>query len=165
MKRDFKVTDHRLIGLTGTNGAGKGEVASFYQKKGYGYLSLSDILREELKSRSLQASRDNLITCGNELREKFGADILARRVAARIVGPTVIDSIRHPAEIEYLRSLGSFILIAVEAPVEMRFNRVKKEGGTNQLQAWRNLFSRKTGKKPLAEITSSLTGVWLWLIF
>jgi len=71
MKRDFKVTDHRLIGLTGTNGAGKGEVASFYQKKGYGYLSLSDILREELKSRSLQASRDNLITCGNELRENL----------------------------------------------------------------------------------------------
>ena len=147
MKRDFKVTDHRLIGLTGTNGAGKGEVASFYQKKGYGYLSLSDILREELKSRSLQASRDNLITCGNELREKFGADILARRVAARIAGPTVIDSIRHPAEIEYLRSLGSFILIAVEAPVEMRFNRVKKRGRDESASSLEEFIQQENREK------------------
>jgi len=28
----------------------------------------------------------------------------------------------------------------------MRFNRVKKEGGTNRLQLYRNLFSRKQGK-------------------
>ncbi len=40
-----------LIGLTGTNGAGKGEVASFFMKKGYAYFSLSDVIREELKKK------------------------------------------------------------------------------------------------------------------
>ncbi|MDD8031526.1 MAG: AAA family ATPase [Acidobacteriota bacterium] len=123
-----RLTEFRLIGLTGTNGAGKGEVAAFFQKKGYDYVSLSDIIREELRARGLEASRDNLIACGNELREKFGADILARRATKKIKGPTVIDSIRNSREIEYLRSLGDFILIAVDAPIEIRFERVKKRG-------------------------------------
>jgi len=128
MTEEIKITDFRLIGLTGTNAAGKGEVAAFYRKKGYDYISLSDLIREELKNRSLPASRENLIAVGNELRENFGPDILARRAASRISGKTVIDSIRHPAEIEYLRSLGSFILLAVDAPVEIRFERAKKRG-------------------------------------
>jgi len=128
MTGNIKITDFRLIGLTGTNAAGKGEVASFYRKKGYDYISLSDIIREELRNRSLPASRENLIAVGNELREKSGPDILARRAAARISGKTIIDSIRHPVEIEYLRSLGSFILLAVDAPVEIRFERAKKRG-------------------------------------
>lgn len=123
-----RLTEFRLIGLTGTNGAGKGEVATFLQKKGYAYVSLSDIIREELRARGLEASRDNLIACGNELREKFGADILARRAAKKIKGPTVIDSIRNSREIEYLRSLGDFILIAIDAPVEIRFERIKRRG-------------------------------------
>jgi len=66
-----------LIGLTGTNGAGKGEAAAFLRSLGYAYHSLSDILREELLARGLEASRDNLIAVGNELRETFGPDILA----------------------------------------------------------------------------------------
>ena len=40
---------HRLIGLTGTNGAGKGEVAAYLMKKGYAYVSLSDEIRDELR--------------------------------------------------------------------------------------------------------------------
>ncbi len=75
----------RLIGLTGTNGAGKGEVAAFSRKKGYAYFSLSDLIRDELKKKGKQASRDNLIQMGNRLREKFGPDILARLVMKKIM--------------------------------------------------------------------------------
>ncbi|HEK86275.1 MAG: AAA family ATPase [Candidatus Saccharicenans sp.] len=124
----IKISEIRLIGLTGTNGAGKGEVAAFFKTRGFAYISLSDILREELKKRRLEESRDNLIACGNELREKYGPDILARRAAEKITGPTIIDSIRHPKEVEYLRSLGHFVLIAVDAPIEIRFERVQKRG-------------------------------------
>ena len=92
-----------LVGLTGTNGAGKGEAAAYLGTKGYGYLSLSDVLREELAARGLAASRDNLIAVGNELRARFGPDVLARRTMAKVLGPTVIDSIRNPREVDYLR--------------------------------------------------------------
>jgi dephospho-CoA kinase len=118
----------RLIGLTGTNGAGKGEAAAYFMSRGYAYLSLSDILREELRARGLEVSRDNLILAGNELRREFGPDVLARRTMARVTGPTVIDSIRNVREIEYLRTAGDFVLLAVDAPIEIRFARVSARG-------------------------------------
>ncbi len=121
----------RLIGLTGTNGSGKSEVAAYFQKKGYAYFSLSDLLREELEQRGEPITRDNLIRVGNELRRIFGHDVLARRVMEKVRKanlPAVIDSIRHPAEVEHLRREGSFVLVAVDASPEVRFARVRIRG-------------------------------------
>ncbi len=123
MKKDIG-----LIGLTGTNGAGKGEVASFFEKRGYAYFSLSDLIREELRKKGKEPTRDNLIKMGNALRKKWGADILARRVMRKVRGKAVIDSIRNPKEVEYLKKQKNFILIAVDAPVAVRYERVKKRG-------------------------------------
>ena len=120
----------RLIGLTGTNGAGKGEAAAYFTAKGYAYFSLSDVIREELARRGEAASRDNLIRTGNELRETFGADVLARRTIDK-VGPggrAVIDSIRNMSEIGYLRRQEGFLLLAIDAPAEVRFARVSLRG-------------------------------------
>jgi dephospho-CoA kinase len=117
-----------LIGLTGTNGAGKGEAAAYFMSRGYAYASLSDILREELRERGLEVTRDTLIRVGNELRERLGPDVLARRTMAKVTGPTVIDSIRNSREVEYFRAQGNFILLAVDAPIEVRFSRVGSRG-------------------------------------
>ncbi len=117
-----------LIGLTGTNSAGKGEAAAFLGTRGYAYLSLSDVLREELAARGLPASRDNLIAVGNELRGRFGSDVLARRTMDKVRGPSVIDSIRNPGELEFLRRQEGFVLISIDAPIEIRFARAKARG-------------------------------------
>lgn len=151
-----RLTDFRFIGLTGTNGAGKGEVAAFFQKKGYDYVSLSDAIREELRARGLEASRDNLISCGNELREKFGPDILARRAVEKIKGPSVIDSIRNSREVEYLRSLGDFILIAVDAPVEIRFERARKRGRNESAVSLEEFRKKEELEKTTAENSQQL---------
>ena len=120
----------RLIGLTGTNGAGKGEAAAYFAAKGYARFSLSDVIRDELRERGEPESRDNLIRTGNELRESFGADVLARRTMAKVGrgGRAVIDSIRNVQEIEYLRRQKGFVLLAVDAPVALRFERVAARG-------------------------------------
>jgi dephospho-CoA kinase len=118
----------RLIGLTGTNGAGKGEVAAYLIKKSYAYFSLSDIIRETLEEEAVEANRNNLIRKGNELRRKGGPDILARRVVERVRGKAVIDSIRNPSEVAYLKKQAGFILLAVDAPPSLRFERVQKRG-------------------------------------
>jgi dephospho-CoA kinase len=118
----------RLIGLTGTNSAGKGEVASFFEKKGYTYFSLSNLIREELLKAGKAETRDNLIKMGNKLREKSGRDILARRVMKKVKDKSVIDSIRNPKEVEYLRKQKDFILLAVDAPVDLRYERARKRG-------------------------------------
>lgn len=118
----------KIIGLTGTNGAGKGAVALFFENKGYAYFSLSDLIREELKKRGEELTRDNLIKMGNQLRESWGADILAQRIIKRVKGKAIIDSIRNPKEIEYLHSQRNFILLAIDAPVELRYGRITKRG-------------------------------------
>ena len=49
-----------IIGLTGKNGSGKGEVAEVLKSAGYLYYSLSDMLREELRKRGKETSSKNL---------------------------------------------------------------------------------------------------------
>ena len=136
----------KLIGLTGTNGAGKGEAAAFFRTKGYAYASLSDILREELRGRSLEVNRDSLIRLGNELRQDFGADVLARRTMAGVTGPSVIDSIRNLREVAFLRTQAGFILLAFDAPAEVRFARVQARG-RNESAATLEEFRKKEAEE------------------
>jgi dephospho-CoA kinase len=119
---------YRLIGLTGTNGAGKGEVAVYLMEKGYAYCSLSDEIREVLNKPGREITRNNLIAMGNALRRRYGADILARRVLKKVRGAAVIDSIRNSREVAFLRRQEGFILVAVDAPVELRYRRVRRRG-------------------------------------
>jgi len=119
---------HRLVGLTGTNAAGKGEVAAYLTKKGYACLSLSDEIRDELRRKGEPITRDNLIAEGNSLRHRYGPDVLARRVMKKVKGPTVIDSIRNAREVAFLRRRKDFILVAVDAPLELRYERARKRG-------------------------------------
>jgi len=119
---------HKLIGLTGTNGSGKGEAADFFKNHGYAYFSLSDIIRGALIEEGRTPSRDNLIQKGNELRDTYGADFLARRVMDQVTGYAVIDSIRNPGEVTYFRGQVSFLLLAIDAPVAIRYQRVKQRG-------------------------------------
>jgi len=132
----------RLIGLTGTNGAGKGEAAAYFKARGYAYHSLSDVIREELRGRGQAESRDNLIRTGNELRERFGPDVLARRTMAKVGSGerAVIDSVRNVQEIAFLRRQEGFVLLAIDAPVEARFARAAVRGrdeSARDLEAFR----------------------------
>ena len=115
-----------LIGLTGRNAAGKGEVAKYLQTKSFYYYSLSDAIREEIRARKLEVSREALIQVGNELRQRFGPSVLADRIV-ELTQPDrnyVIDSIRNPAEVAALRkACKDFKLIRVDAPLQARFER------------------------------------------
>jgi len=113
-----------LLGLTGTNASGKTTVVNYLISRNFEHYSLSDILREELSQRKIEPTRENLIRVGNELREKFGSSILADRVKLKLsYSNTVIDSIRNPNEVQSLKQLANFYLVAVDAPVEMRYQR------------------------------------------
>ena len=143
----------RLIGLTGTNGSGKGEAAAYYKKKGYAYFSLSDVIRDALRNDGKEDTRDNLIEKGNELRNKYGPDILARLAMEKVEGKTVIDSIRNPSEVEYLRKEKEFILLAIDAPVELRYERVKRRGRQESASTLEEFI-----KKEKEEMTDSEKG-------
>lgn len=121
-----------FLGFTGPNAAGKGEaIKHLVENRKFISFSLSDIIREEAKKRGLEPTRDNLIAIGNELREKEGTSILAKRTVAKIknMPQAIIDSIRNVSEIEELRkNLKGFVLIGVTADVKVRFERAKARG-------------------------------------
>jgi len=113
-----------VIGLTGPNGSGKGEVARMLQERGCAYLSLSDIVREEALRRGLTTGRDDLILVGREVRRAGGPGALAEKVLGRLVPPCVVDSVRNPGEVAVLRRLPAFRLLGIDASPELRFERL-----------------------------------------
>ena len=124
-----------IIGLTGKNASGKGEVAKYLKKGGFVCYSLSDVIREEATKRDLRHSRDNLINLGNELRKKYGASYLAQKINEKIFSKKkfsqnkiffVVDSIRSPSEVKELAKNKDFILVGISAPIELRFKRLLK---------------------------------------
>ncbi len=117
-----------IIGLTGKNASGKGEVAKYLKTKDFVYYSLSEILREEATRRDIEHSRGNLINLGNELRDKFGPSVLARKTNEKIhqnkEKNIVVDSIRSPFEAKELMKNKGFLLVGIDAPIELRFKRL-----------------------------------------
>ena len=127
-----------LIGLTGPNGGGKGEVASYLKGKNFDYHSLSDVIRDEIRSRGDEPNRENLIQAGNELRQQFGFAVLAQKILTKIEDGTntVIDSIRNPAEVEALRAGGHFRLVVVDAAPDIRFQRIQARNRESDPQSY-----------------------------
>lgn len=126
-----------IIGITGLNGAGKTTVVEYLEKKSFLAHSLSDVLRDILRKEGKPLTRENLIEKGNQLREKQGDGILGEVILQKLQDNGVhyvIDSIRHPDEVEALRRREDFILVCVDAPTEVRFERMlerKRENETN----------------------------------
>jgi len=112
-----------IVGVTGPNAAGKGEVSAYLRELGFAVHSLSDIVREEAAARGLPPEREHLIRIGTLLREEGGPGVLAARLIPRLGARDVVDSIRNPAEVETLRRIPGFVLVGVDAPAQVRFAR------------------------------------------
>jgi len=89
---------------------------------------LSDVVRDEATAAGLEHSRDNLIAVGVRLRSEGGPGVLAQRILPRLSGRDVVDSIRHPGEVEVLRTLPRFVLLGLDAPLSLRFERSVSRG-------------------------------------
>jgi dephospho-CoA kinase len=125
-----------ILGLTGSNCSGKDTIADYIVAK-YNFIhySLSDFLRIKMKEQNIPITRENLISFGKSLREKDGNGALAKLALEKIAShmksdPTsknfCITSIRHPDEVRQLRKEKSFILMYVDAPDDVRFERLLK---------------------------------------
>ncbi len=124
----------KVIGLTGPMCSGKGTVVKLLKKKGYICFVYSDIIRDELKSRGMKETRENLQDVGNELRKTYGNHILSERLVNKIIDQevklAVVDGIRNPGEIHYLQqNLDDFTLIGITASADTRFRLSQLRGG------------------------------------
>lgn len=118
-----------IIGITGTNGAGKGTVVDYLvRQKGFKHYSVRQFLLFEIEKRGLPPDRNSTRLVANELRKAHGPSYVIERlyaIAGQEHGPTVIESIRTVGEAEFLKSQGA-LLWAVNADRKVRYERILK---------------------------------------
>jgi dephospho-CoA kinase len=117
----------KFIGLTSPIAVGMWVVIDELKKRGYTYFSLADRVREAAEKQGIEGNRVNWQIVGDCLREEFGAEVLAKQTLNLInqsgAELVIIDSIRHPLEIAFLReNLGDdLFILGVDATVEVRY--------------------------------------------
>ncbi len=140
-----------ILGISGLYGAGKGEAVKYLEARSFYPHSLSDVIREELRRRGLEPTRERMIEVGNEIRASEGLGGLANRLAESLVGDRnyVVDSIRHPAEVEALRARTEhFRLLWIDADEAVRLRRIVargRVGDPTSLEELRRLEGRELG--------------------
>lgn len=121
-----------IIGLAGTNGAGKDTLGDLrFERQNARKVSLSDILRIEATSRGLTHERENLREISAEWGRKMGAGALSV-MTLRNFEETRLDtetgisivSVRRPAEAEIIQDEGGMVFW-IDADREMRYDRIQ----------------------------------------
>jgi len=131
-----------VVGLTGTIGSGKEVVKEVLGRNFSSYtVSLSSVIKAEFQKRRKDFNRRTLQDMGNELRRKYGNFILAKLATdylQRDKEMIIVDGIRNPEEAEYLRKTfgNKFVLIAVDAPREIRWEKIKNRARENDPKTW-----------------------------
>jgi cytidylate kinase len=127
----IEVSSIKIIGLSGTNGAGKGVVGhTLALKHNFLFVSVSDLLREECKMRNLPITRENLRTISAEWRKNYGLGVLVDMGIKQFekldnYSGVAIDSIRNPHEVDRIHELGG-IVVWVDANAHTRFERIQR---------------------------------------
>lgn len=118
----------KIIGITGTLGAGKGTIVEYLiEKKDFIHYSVRQFLTEEINRQQLPLNRDSMVLVANNLRKQhhpaYIIDTLYQQ-AEKINKNAIIESIRTPAEVISLREKSDFYLLAVDADPQIRYNRI-----------------------------------------
>ena len=127
------MADKIILTVVGLPGSGKSLVADMLKKRGFEVIELGDIWRELLKKNNIPRN-DPIATreFTKTIREKYGKDVYARyafRKMHRHLSKIAIMGVRSTYEINYIkRRIKKFYIIALLAPLQMRFGRLKHRG-------------------------------------
>jgi dephospho-CoA kinase len=125
----------KIVGITGTSGAGKGTIVDYLVKeKRYIHLSVRQYLTDELEKKGLEINRDNMRELANKLREENGAGYIMQQLYLQAIKSgenCIIESIRCVGEIDTLKDIAresgkEFILLGVDANPKIRYERIKE---------------------------------------
>ena len=117
-----------IIGITGTNGAGKGTLAENLKEKGFAHYSVRGYLENILIKEGKTTERKNLIDLANKIKAENSPSYIAEQLYLEAknsgIENVIIESIRTPGEISALKKLGEFYLLAVDADPKLRYERI-----------------------------------------
>lgn len=123
-----------IIGISGTNGAGKDELGLLLAERcGYHFHSVSDLLREELTRTGQEINRENLSNLSKQWRTESGDNgiMFTRSIEKYKAEKTemgyrglALASIRHPDEALRVKEHGG-VVVWVDADQRVRYDRLQ----------------------------------------
>jgi dephospho-CoA kinase len=119
-----------IIGITGTIGSGKDTLMELLRNEyGFKHYSVRQFLTEKLEEEGLEINRTAMTHLANALREENHPAYIIEQLflkAKEEGGNAVIESIRTPGEVVFLKEHSDFHLFAVDADPNLRYERVQE---------------------------------------
>lgn len=123
-----------VVGTVGLPGSGKGEAAAVARELGVPVITMGDVVRDACRRRGLDPATDHG-TVAKQLRAEDGPTAIAERSIPRVQSAltdhdvALVDGIRSDAEVERFRAVfDPFVLVSIEAPREIRRDRLANRG-------------------------------------
>jgi predicted RNA binding protein with dsRBD fold (UPF0201 family)/cytidylate kinase len=129
----------KVIAFVGMPGAGKTEASNVARQMGLPVIVMGDVLRDEAVKRGLELTDANIGSIANEFRKLEGMDAIAKRCIPKIEAvngkAVVVDGIRGIAEVEtFKKAFGDdFTLVKIDAPFELRLDRLRKRARSDDM--------------------------------
>lgn len=145
----------KIIGIAGTNGSGKDTIGHLLaERHNFLFISMTDMLRDELKRRGLPPAREHMRELSAEWRRESGLGVLIDKAVA-VFEPVkdkytglAVASLRNPGEADRLHELNGQ-LVWVDADPKVRYQRIQKNlDARGELRA---VDDRKSFEEFLAE--------------
>ncbi len=143
----------KLIAFIGMPASGKSEASAVARSLNIPVVSMGDEVRKEAKKRGLPPTDENIGGTGTDLRRDEGMDAVAKRCIQKIRAKrgyvVVVDGTRNIEEVNYFKEQfgDDFKLIAINAPFDLRFERVKKRARSDDMTGIEELKRRDEREK------------------
>ncbi|MDE1825136.1 MAG: AAA family ATPase [Candidatus Micrarchaeota archaeon] len=139
-----------IICVTGLPGSGKSTVAKLLRKRGFQQVEMRDAVIGRMKQKGMKITPDTVKKYAISVRKKYGKNIVAKYTMQNIVkmhrskGIAIIG-IRSIQEMEFFRKRfeGSIYMVAVVAPVKLRYERLVERGWPNDPHSFAKFEERE----------------------
>lgn len=128
----------KIIGLSGTNGSGKDTVGHVLQEDyGFLFVSITDILRDELIKEGKTTARENMRELSARWRRESGLGVLIDKAIeiyeskGSAYKGLVVSSLRNPGEAEHIHGFGGKV-VWVDADPKIRYQRVTSRARSSE---------------------------------
>ncbi|MCR6669181.1 MAG: AAA family ATPase [archaeon YNP-WB-040] len=135
-----------IICLTGMPGSGKTTMSEIVKEMGIPVIVMGDVVREEARIRGIEPTPKNLGKLMIELREKMGANVIAKRCVDKIKELNskivLVEGVRSLEEVEEFRKVGDVKIVAVHSSPKTRYERLSRRGRSDDPKSWEEFRER-----------------------
>lgn len=124
-----------ILAFVGLTGSGKSTAVDYFTEKGFPKVYFGGVVLDAMKKAGVEITPENERTFREELREKYGKDVIANRIVTQIEELSaagqhriIADGLYTWTEYKVLKKAfpGELTLVAVVAPRRLRYHRLSQ---------------------------------------